>query len=437
MAEQDPARVFSPEELVENFMGNTALVRSLLVRFMERTECQAADIPVLAEKGDWEIALREAHTLKGSARSLSALELGDAAARWEEACRAGDPQAVRDLAPKLAAVYDRFKAAAKRYLAEDEAPRGLSCLHTHTVFCDGRDDVETMCRRAWEKGLSSLGFSAHAPITKKTGIRSDWNLPDNRLEEYLDAVREARRRWEGRLPVYLGLEVDYLQGLMGPADRDYRDLGLDYLIGSVHFVIPPHAAPFTVDGSREELERGIREGFGGDGEALAQSYWDQVAAMIRAGGFEILGHVDLIKKNNQRSTEGQLSESGAFFDPAGPAYLRRLGEIAALAAGAASRSGMVVELNTGGMNRAALREPYPSPALLRLFRERGIPVIINADAHRAEDLDGHYGEALEALRNAGYTETVLFGGREGDRPRWTERKIPACPRPANGCGAPP
>jgi histidinol-phosphatase (PHP family) len=294
---------------------------------------------------------------------------------------------------------------------------GFSCLHTHTFFCDGKDDVETYCRRAWEKGYHSLGFSAHGPVTRKTGLTNDWNLPEDRLEAYLDAVREARRRWEGKLRVYLGLEVDYIGGLMGPADRDYRDLALDYLIGSVHYIIPPHAAPFTVDGSREELDRGLKEGFGGNGEALARCYWDQVAAMIRAGGFDILGHADLIKKNNRPS-----GTAGAFFDPAGPDYLRRIGEIAALA-GEAARSGMVVEVNTGGLNRGKVNETYPSPAMLRLFRAERIPAIITADAHRARDLDGHYGDALEVMRRAGYTETVLFEGREGGRPRWVERGI--------------
>jgi histidinol-phosphatase (PHP family) len=298
---------------------------------------------------------------------------------------------------------------------DDTRYSGFSCLHTHTFFCDGKDDVETYCRRAWEKGYHSLGFSAHGPVTGKTGLTTDWNLPESRLEAYLDAVREARRRWEGKLRVYLGLEVDYIGGLMGPADRDYRDLGLDYLIGSVHYIIPPHGAPFTVDGSREELDRGLEEGFGGDGEALTHCYWDQVAAMIRAGGFDILGHADLIKKNNR--PPGTV---GAFFDPADPGYLQRAGEIAALAG---ARAGMVVEVNTGGLNRGKVNETYPSPAMLRLFRAERVPALITADAHRAQDLDGHYGEALEAMRQAGYREMVLFEGREGDRPRWAARGI--------------
>jgi HPt (histidine-containing phosphotransfer) domain-containing protein len=118
--EGDRDRIFSVGELVENFLGNTALIRSLLGRFAERTERQLTEIPILAEKGDWETAVREAHTIKGSARSLGAPELGDAAARWEAACKNGDPPAVQALAPEVAEAYARFKAAADRYLAGGE-----------------------------------------------------------------------------------------------------------------------------------------------------------------------------------------------------------------------------------------------------------------------------------------------------------------------------
>jgi HPt (histidine-containing phosphotransfer) domain-containing protein len=117
-AGKEPARIFSGERLLENFMENTTLVKSLLVRFMERTERQLADIPLFAEQGDWETATREAHTIKGSARSLSAPELGDAAARWEEACKTGDTLAVWALVPEMGEAFGRFKAAVNRYLAD-------------------------------------------------------------------------------------------------------------------------------------------------------------------------------------------------------------------------------------------------------------------------------------------------------------------------------
>ncbi|MDR0315822.1 MAG: histidinol-phosphatase [Treponema sp.] len=273
-------------------------------------------------------------------------------------------------------------------------PKGLSSLHTHTLFCDGADDVETMCLAAFEKGLRAIGFSAHAPIFRATGIRTEWHLPDERLEEYISEVQSARDRWQGKLEVYLGLELDYIRGLRSALDRDIRALELDYIIGSVHYVVPPTGQPFTVDGTLEEIECGIREGFGGDGEALMHTYWDAVAEMIALGGFDILGHADIIKKKNH---------DNRWFNMKSEACQQRMAEIAA----ALGRSGLAAEINTGGLNRKRINETFPSLAFVKLFRENQVPLLISSDAHCAKDVDGHYETAWETLRAAGYTDQEI------------------------------
>jgi len=286
----------------------------------------------------------------------------------------------------------------------------LACIHTHTVFCDGKDDIETFCRAAQEKGLASIGFSAHAPIFSKTGFRTDWHLPDERLGEYLDSVRSAKKRWEGKLPVYLGLEVDFIQGMAGPEDKDYREMGLDYIIASVHYVLPPKGEPFTVDGPPEEVEKGIKEGYGGDPMGMLVSYLDSQEAMIRSGGFDVLGHPDLVKLHNK---------DNKLFNPQSDFYLKRTAALTALLA----EAGVPSELNTGGLNRNKTSECYPSVDFLKHFRRQNIPVVINADAHRAADLDGHYEDARKAMLEAGYTETVLFGGKLNGKAAWKSEKL--------------
>lgn len=287
----------------------------------------------------------------------------------------------------------------------------LACLHSHTNFCDGKTDVETMCRAAFDKGLSALGFSSHAPVERKTGFPpTGWTMDEGRLEEYLEAVRAAKKRWEGRLTIFLGLEVDFIPGLMGPADSDYRGMDLDYIIGSVHFVLPPKGAPFTVDAPGEELERGIREGYGGDAAAVTAAYYDSLEALIKSGGFDILGHPDLVKKSNQNS---RLFEEGSEF------YRTRCKAAAALA----GKHKVTIEVNTGGMNRGYADSPYPSFPLLKLFRENNVPAAINADAHRPEDLDGNYPAACKAMLAAGFAETVLFQGRKNNVPVWRPVKL--------------
>ena len=281
----------------------------------------------------------------------------------------------------------------------------LACIHTHTILDDGSDDIETMCRIAFEKGLESIGFSGHSPIEKKTGISNSWNRLNENLPEYLDEVRAAKKRWEGKLPVYLGLEVEFIPGLTGPADREYHEMGLDFIIGAVHYVIPPKGKPFAVDNVPEKADRSIRECYGGDVMAMLKDYFDSIAAMIRAGGFDMLAHVDLVKKNNSGSR---------MFSEDDENYRAMAAPLTALTAAA----GIPAECNTGGMNRGKINDCYPSLWLLKLFREHGVPMVINADAHNAMDLDGYYREAVETLLLAGYTETALFRGRSNGQAVW-------------------
>jgi HPt (histidine-containing phosphotransfer) domain-containing protein len=100
-------------------MGNVELIRTMLERFIERTERQFAEIPGLIEKGDWDTAVREIHTLKGSAWSLGGKELGNAAMSWEGACKKKDAAAVPSGAVRAEEAFARFKAAAENLLAED------------------------------------------------------------------------------------------------------------------------------------------------------------------------------------------------------------------------------------------------------------------------------------------------------------------------------
>jgi histidinol-phosphatase (PHP family) len=268
----------------------------------------------------------------------------------------------------------------------------LSSMHTHTLYCDGKDDIETMCLAAYDKKLCAIGFSSHLSIYKQTG----WHISEDRISEYIEEVTAAKKRWQGKLAVYLGFEVDYIKGLCSPLDSNIKSFNADYLIGSVHYLVPSKGEPFTVDG--EEFEKGLRDCFDGDAQALMHCYYDTVAEMISLGGFDILGHADLVKVNGIRW-------------PVESETIRQK-EIAGIAAG------ITVEVNTGGLNRGKINDTYPSTDFLRILRDRNIPLVITADAHRAADIDGHYDDALQAIAKAGYTEHFIFTGREKGEALW-------------------
>jgi histidinol-phosphatase (PHP family) len=284
-------------------------------------------------------------------------------------------------------------------------------MHTHSIFCDGQDDINSICKSAYEKGLSSLGFSSHAPLPKGSGITSTWHIKndesENALLSFIEAVQKAKREWEGRLKIYLGLEVDFIDGIMGPNDERFKNLSLDYCIGSVHYVVPQNGTkPFTVDGSFEEAAQGIKEGFGGDAVAYMRAYWRTVGAIIEHGGFDILGHIDLIKKNNQNEELFSLS-SKEYISAVEHCLDKLIG------------TSIVVEVNTGGLIRGKTKDCYPSLDILKMMKARKIPVTINADAHRAEDVKGYYETAMKALKEAGYESIQLFNGKTKAETRWS------------------
>lgn len=277
-----------------------------------------------------------------------------------------------------------------------------ACLHTHTTFCDGKNTIEELCQAAWEQGLSILGFSAHAPLPPKSGIHTDWHMEQDKLEAYVEAVQTAKKAWEGRLTIYVGLEIDYIEGLCGPADHRFDAYNVDYRIGSVHYITKPDLSYyFTVDGPASEWQEGVQELFSGDYEAAAHAYWNAIKGMLQQGGFDIVGHIDLVKKNHPSWWENKTPIS----------YKKAVQEVVQLL----NNNPMVVEVNTGALNRGTMNETYPSEEILKELLRYSIPVTINADAHSTSHLKGHYDTAIDVLKKIGYREIVNFVGKNRDK----------------------
>jgi histidinol-phosphatase (PHP family) len=139
---------------------------------------------------------------------------------------------------------------------------------------------------------------------------------------------------------------------------------------------------------------------------MVEAFLDTTEAMIRPGGFDLLAHPDVVKKNNLSSKV--FSEEAAY-------YQKKTAAIAALLAAA----GIPAEVNTGGLNRRKTADCYPSAAFLKLLQKNGVPMVINADAHSAQDVDGYYAEARRAMLDCGVHRNGTFCG-EAKRPRCVE-----------------
>jgi histidinol-phosphatase (PHP family) len=268
-------------------------------------------------------------------------------------------------------------------------------FHTHTHHCDGSGEPREFVQAALRKGMRRLGFSGHNVLPFPT----EWTMPPANLESYLAEVREAKDGSRNGLEIFLGIEADYLPGIISPVHPKIRELALDFVIGSVHFVAPLQEAPrWTVDNTADEFETLARESFGGEVRALVERYYQLVAEMAETAAPDIIGHLDLVKKTNR---DGRwFSEEAAWYRTAVTDALD-----------AVKRSGSIMEINTGGVVRNTSGACYPSEWILHEAYRRGIPVMVNADAHAPEHIDGWFEEAARLLRGVGYVTQRQLSAR--------------------------
>lgn len=272
--------------------------------------------------------------------------------------------------------------------------------HTHCEFCDGRASAAAMARAAFDAGYSVLGFSSHSPLP----FPAEGNMELSRMGEYKAEIRRLGREWEDRgLEVLLGLEIEYLPGRSSPRDELFAEAGLDFSIGSVHWIDLPGSGSFPVDLGGEQFEDDIARFAGsreGAGAAVYEEYYRRLGLLIEEGGFDILGHFDLVKKNNGTDASG----AGRYFDEGSKAYLD-----AALGAARILRGrDIVAEVNVGGMSRGKVKTPYPSLAIMKELRANKVRITFSADAHAPEHLGANLDAARDLARAAGYDSIAVL-----------------------------
>lgn len=267
----------------------------------------------------------------------------------------------------------------------------LATYHAHTTRCDGGDSPEQLAEAALAAGLTDLGYSAHAAWPFAT----EWHLNAADYGSYTADIRDLQKRYAEKLQIRCGFEADYLPGMSAPDHGLYARFAPDYLIGSVHYVGADDrtviAEPWSVDGPTDVVAATLQRAFAGDGKRAVTEYFRLVREMVTCCRFDIVGHVDLIRKRN-----GNLK----FFDESAPWYRRELETTAE----AIVKAGKIVEINTGAISRGAMDDVYPSAEFLSILAKQGARITVNSDAHAAKDLVASYDRAYRSAREAGFSE---------------------------------
>jgi histidinol-phosphatase (PHP family) len=253
--------------------------------------------------------------------------------------------------------------------------------HNHTTWSDGSSALPAMIESARQAGLTELGISDHYAIATGNPPIS-WALAPESLDAYVAEIRLAMESTTDII-LRLGLEVDYFPETIEQTRNRLNPYSFDFLIGSVHF-----ADDFPID-----LEARAWEALTQDSRnQLWRTYWQRLRSTAQTGCFDVIGHFDLPKKFNFHPSVDLTAEALAALD-------------------AVAAADMAIEINTSGWDRP-VGEAYPSLFYLQEANRRKIPLVINADAHRPDDVVRHFDRARLLARAAGYTEVVRFERRQ-------------------------
>ena len=236
----------------------------------------------------------------------------------------------------------------------------LKDLHTHTLWCDGRNTAEEMIESAIEKGLTTIGISAH----NYTAFDISYCMKLEDIPRYIAQMHYLRAKYYDRIHVLCGTEQDYYSD--EPTDE------FDYVIGSVHYLhFGDEYVP--VDWYADTLRAAVQKYCGGDFYALCEEYYRTIGDVASKTGCDIIGHFDLIAKFNEKEH---------LFDEQHPRY------VAAWQAAVDEllKAKVPFEINTGSLSRGYMSRPYPSADMIAYIKARGGELVLSSDAHCAGNI---------------------------------------------------
>jgi histidinol-phosphatase (PHP family) len=249
--------------------------------------------------------------------------------------------------------------------------------HMHTPLCKHAEgEPEEYAEIALQRGLKGIVMTCHSPMPDQwwPQVRMDVD----QLDQYIEMVQRAAQTYAGRLDVRLGMEMDFFPGMEWWVESLNERCDFHHVLGSVHFFGQHYKERF----------------FKGDLLAFQKTYFTHVAESAETGLFDTLAHPDLVK--NFQAGLWDFERLRTHLE----GCLDRI-----------ARTGVAMELNTSGINKA-MAEFNPGPEMLALMQERNIPVVLGSDSHTPRRVAADFDRALDALEEAGYTKVSCFLGRK-------------------------
>lgn len=242
--------------------------------------------------------------------------------------------------------------------------------------------MEAACQAAIARGIDEIAFTDHLDFGPE-------DLPGRfPKSEYLAAIEACRTRYGDQLTVRAGIEVGEPHIFVEQASEIVGTDDFDVVLGSAHYAVGMKAAWLE-----DFFEQPLRQAYG--------SYFSQVVDLAAEGDFDVLTHIDLVKRDARKF--------GKAYDGPEP-----YGDMIRTALRSLVERGKGLELNTSPLRRGQ-PEPCPSLKILRWYRDLGGEIlVVGSDAHTPDAVGAHLDLAVEMARSAGFGRLATFEERHVD-----------------------
>ncbi|PUU73794.1 polymerase/histidinol phosphatase-like protein [Tuber borchii] len=271
--------------------------------------------------------------------------------------------------------------------------------HSHSgQFClHAQDTLEQMIEAAIAKGMIVFSLTEHMPrdcvedlYPEETAAhQTPFDLFRN-FKDYYDAALRLRARYQHRIHLLVGFEVDYIRPSSIPLIRNLQSIyKFDFFVGSVH-----HVNTIPIDFDRQMYLRAL-ESVGGTEDKLFEAYFDAQYEMLTRLRPAVVGHWDLIRLFSENPARPLVEY--------GPGVWNRVERNVNFVL---SYRGLT-ELNSASF-RKGWDEPYPRRDLAELVMAGGGRFTISDDSHCVSEVGLNYNRLLGYIRDIGLQEVYYL-----------------------------
>ncbi len=249
--------------------------------------------------------------------------------------------------------------------------------HIHSPYCPHGtvDPFELYVEKAISVGLKEITFTEHMPLPgdfMEAEFLKGCAPTVEEIEEYISELDFIKKKYENRIKINTGFEVDYIDGYEEKIKELLNTYGseIEDSILSVHFM-KLEDRYCCVDVSPEEFGNIAKE-LGGV-EKVYDKYYETLLKAIKSdlGQFKPrrIGHATLVR----------------IFNKEYPLEYKNIELLEKIVEEISTRN-YEIDFNTAGLRKPYCGEIYPSGMFMKLVKKHGIRVVYGSDAHTAEDV---------------------------------------------------